>query len=97
MIDEIVHGDMVGSSKPAPDIFAVALERLGLDPEQSLVVGDTRWDIQAAAACGLDVVTVLTGGSTRRDRDDAGAVAIYEDVAELLEHLGESPLGRVLR
>ena len=97
VIDEIVHGDMVGSSKPAPDIFAVALERLGLDPEQTLVVGDTRWDIQAAAACGLEVVTVLTGGSTRRDLDDAGAVAIYEDVAELLEHLDESPLGRLLR
>ena len=97
VIDEIVHGGMVGSSKPAPDIFAVALERLGLDPEQTLVVGDTRWDIQAAAACGLEVVTVLTGGSTRRDLDDAGAVAIYEDVAELLVHLDESPLGRLLR
>src|SRR5436190_21751227 len=82
VIDEIVHGDMVGSSKPAPDIFAVALERLQLDAEQTMVVGDTRWDIEAATKCGLDVVTVLTGGWTRHDLLDAGAVGVYDDVAE---------------
>jgi HAD superfamily hydrolase (TIGR01509 family) len=97
VISEIVHGDMVGSSKPAPDIFAVALERLELDPEQTMVVGDTRWDIEAAAKCGIEVVTVLTGGWTRRDLTDAGAVAVYEDVAELLKELDESPLARLLQ
>ena len=97
VIDEIVHSDMVGSSKPAPDIFAVALARLDLDPGQTLVVGDTRWDIEAAAKCGLEVVTVLPGGSTRRILTDAGAVAVYQDVAEVLEHLDESPLGRLLQ
>jgi HAD superfamily hydrolase (TIGR01509 family) len=96
VIGEIVHGDMVGSSKPAPDIFAVALERLKLDPEQCMVVGDTRWDIEAAAKCGLDVVSVLTGGWTRKDLTDVGAVAVYEDVAELLEELDDSPLARLL-
>ncbi len=97
VIDEIVHGDMVGSSKPAPDIFAVALDRLDLDPEQTMVVGDTRWDIEAAAKIGLDVVTVLTGGWTRRDLTDAGAVAVYDDVAELLAGLDDSPLARLLK
>jgi len=97
VIKEIVHGDMVGSSKPAPDIFAVALERLELDPDQTMVVGDTRWDIEAAAKCGLDVVTVLTGGSTRRDLTDAGAVGVYDDVAELLAELDDSPLVRLFQ
>jgi HAD superfamily hydrolase (TIGR01509 family) len=97
VIDEIVHGDMVGSSKPAPDIFAVAMERLGLGAEQTMVVGDTRWDIEAAAKLGVEVVCVLTGGSTRRDLADAGAVAVYEDVAELLAHLDDSPLARLLK
>ena len=95
VISEIVHGDMVGSSKPAPDIFAVAMERLDLDPEQTMVVGDTRWDVEAAAKCGVDVVAVLTGGTTRADLVDAGAVAVYEDVAELLEQLDDSPLARL--
>ena len=97
VIDEIVHGDMVGSSKPAPDIFAVALDRLDLNPEQTMVVGDTGWDIEAAAKIGLDVVTVLTGGWTRQDLTDAGAVAVYEDVADLLAALDESPLSRLLK
>lgn len=95
VIGEIVHGDMVGSSKPAPDIFAVALERLEIDPERTMVVGDTRWDIEAAAKCGLDVVGVLTGGTTRRDLADAGAVAVYEDAADLLANLDDSPLFRL--
>jgi HAD superfamily hydrolase (TIGR01509 family) len=96
VIAEIVHGDMVGSSKPAPDIFAVALEHLDLDPEQTIVVGDTKWDIEAAGKLGIDVVAVLTGGTTRADLKDAGAIAVYEDVAELLSRLDESPVGKLL-
>jgi HAD superfamily hydrolase (TIGR01509 family) len=96
VIDEIVHGDMVGSSKPAPDIFAVAMERLGLDAAHTMVVGDTRWDIEAAAKLDVDVVAVLTGGWTRADLTDAGAVAVYDDVAQLLAQLDDSPLARLL-
>jgi len=96
VVDEIIHGDMVGASKPAPDIFATALDRLGLDPGQTMVVGDTRWDIEAATKVDLEVVAVLTGGSTRRDLQDAGAVAVYEDVAELLDRLDDTPLARLL-
>jgi len=96
VIHEIVHGDMVGSSKPAPDIFAVALDRLSLDPGQTMVLGDTGWDIEAAAKLDLKVVTVLTGGWTRQDLQDAGAVAVYEDVAALLDGLDDSPLARLL-
>jgi HAD superfamily hydrolase (TIGR01509 family) len=96
VIADIVHGDMVGSSKPAPDIFAVALEHLDLDPEQTLVVGDTRWDIEAAGKCGIEVIALLTGGSTRQELEDAGAIAVHEDVADLLDHLDDSPLARLL-
>ncbi len=95
VIADIVHGDMVGSSKPAPDIFAVALEHLDLDPEQTIVVGDTTWDIEAAAKLDIKVVAVLTGGTTRHDLKEAGAVAVYEDAAELLDQLDDSPLARL--
>ncbi len=97
VISEIVHGDMVGSSKPAPDIFAVAMEHLGLDPEHTMVVGDTPWDIEAAAKLDVAVVCVLTGGHTRRDLEEKGAVAVYDDVADLLAHLDDSPLQRLLK
>jgi len=97
VISEVVHGDMVEASKPAPDIFATALDRLGLDPDRTMVVGDTRWDLEAAAKVGLDCVAVRTGGWTEQDLIDAGALAVYADVAELLDHLDDSPLRRLLQ
>lgn len=97
VISEIVHGDMVESSKPAPDIFGVALDRLRLDPQRTMVVGDTRWDIEAAAKVDLPVVAVRTGGSTTDELRRAGAVAVYGDVAGLLAGLDDSPLVRLLR
>ena len=96
-VSDVVHGDMVKASKPAPDIFATALDTLDLDPGRTLVVGDTRWDLEAAAAAGLECVAVLTGGSTRAELEEAGAAAVYDDVADLLEHLDDSPLARLLR
>ena len=95
VIAEIVHGDMVGASKPAPDIFAVAMEHLGLDAEQTVVVGDTRWDVEAAAKCGVKVVAVTTGGTTQHDLEEAGAIAVYEDAGDLLARLDDSPLARL--
>ena len=95
VIDHMTNKDDVEQSKPAPDIFRAAMEGSGLDCERALVVGDTIWDIRAAASCGLRVVGVLTGGTTRRDLEDEGAIAVYEDPADLLAHLDDSPLNEV--
>lgn len=93
--DAVSKGD-VEHSKPSPDIFGAALKKFDLDPGRTLVVGDTRWDVEAAGKLGLEVVCVLTGGSTRETLQEAGAIAIYEDAADLLTHLDESPLGKLL-
>lgn len=95
-ITDVIHGGLVDASKPAPDIFQTALDKLGLDPGRTMVVGDTRWDLQAASSAGLDCVGVLTGGTTRHDLEEAGAVAVYRDVAELLSELDDSPLARLV-
>ncbi len=95
-VDGAVSKGDVDHSKPSPDIFDAALKKFDLDADQTLVVGDTTWDVEAAAKLGLGVVCVLTGGSTRQQLEDAGAVAVYEDVAELLASLDESPLGKLL-
>lgn len=94
-IDDVVHGGMVDASKPAPDVFETALEHLGLDAEHTMVVGDTRWDLEAAGKLGLRCIAVLTGGACRADLEEAGAVAVYSDVAELLDCLDESPLAQL--
>ena len=79
-------------SKPAPDIVQVALDRAGLPAGRAVFVGDTVWDVHACRRAGLPCVAVLTGGVGRDELRDAGAVAVYDGAADLLEHLDDSPL-----
>lgn len=85
----------VDEAKPAPEVFEAALEKAGCDAASALVVGDTPWDIQAAGRAGLQCVTLCCGGVGRRELEAAGALAVYEDPADLLAHLDASPLARL--
>jgi HAD superfamily hydrolase (TIGR01509 family) len=96
-IDEITSSDDVDESKPDPDIFQAAMRTASLDPATTIVVGDTKWDVEAARRSGLDTVAVLTGGWSRQELEDAGAITVYDDVADVLANLDESPLGKLLR
>ncbi|AFZ11754.1 HAD-superfamily hydrolase, subfamily IA, variant 3 [Crinalium epipsammum PCC 9333] len=78
------------SSKPAPDIVEVALSRLGMKPHEVVMIADTPYDIQAAKGCGVGVIAVRCGGFT--DEELAGAIAIYNDPADLLAHYDNSAL-----
>lgn len=95
-IDSVTDSGAGVPSKPEPDIFHVALEASGLEPERALVVGDTVWDVEAARRCGLGCIAVLSGGNSRRVLDEAGAIAVYDDVAQVLADLDRSPLGELL-
>ncbi len=95
-IDHAVNSSEVDDSKPAPDIFARALEVAGAEPADAVVVGDTVWDVKAAAACGITCVTVTSGGISRAELADAGAAAVYRDPEDLVADLDASPLGRLL-
>jgi HAD superfamily hydrolase (TIGR01509 family) len=81
----------VEASKPAPDLVAAALEKAGT--EDALMIGDTRWDIEAAEKVGVATVCVVTGGWSRQELEESGAVAVFESVDELRERLDETPLG----
>lgn len=78
-------------SKPAPDIVAVALKRIGLAADAVLMIGDTPYDIEAAGKVGVGVIALRCGGFS--DDRFAGAVAIYDDPADLLARYETSPLG----
>jgi len=91
-IDAAVNSGEVESSKPAPDIFARALEVAGAAPGDAVVVGDTVWDAEAAAACGVPCVAVTCGGVSEAELREAGAVAVYRDPADLVAHLDEAVL-----
>lgn len=95
-IDAVTSSADVESGKPDPGIFLTAIARGGLDAERTVCVGDTAWDVRAAAAAGLECVCVLTGGIGREELLAAGARAVYESCATLLEELDSSPIGRLL-
>ena len=93
-IDEVTSSGEVDQAKPAPDLFCVALEAAGTAPENTVVVGDTVWDIEAATRAGLRCVAVTSGGISQGELEDAGAVAVYDDVGALLDDLEGGPLLR---
>ena len=81
--------DDVEATKPAPDLVRAALDRAGT--ESAVMIGDTRWDIEAAAKAGLETICLMTGGWSRQELLEAGAVAVFESVEELRQHLDEPP------
>ena len=93
LIDATTSSDDVEKTKPAPDIFATALAKLpGIRPADAIVVGDTPYDIEAAAKCGIAAVAVRSGKFKDEQLQSAGAIAIYNDVAALLIDYSDSPL-----
>jgi HAD superfamily hydrolase (TIGR01509 family) len=85
-ISGVVSSDEAEESKPAPDIFGLALERAAVSPEEAVVVGDSIWDIEAAKEAGVRTAAVMTGGAfSRAELEEAGAYAVYEDCRELLD------------
>ena len=90
LIDGYVSGDDADSSKPAPDIFAASLKKLGdISPADAVTVGDTRFDIEAAAKAGLKTIAFLCGGTSGAVLREVGAIAIYSDPADFLAHYDE--------
>lgn len=81
--------------KPAPDILQSALEHSGLAADRVVFVGDAVWDGQAAQRSGVTFVGVTCGGTPERDLREAGAVEVWRDPADLLDHLETGVLGRL--
>ncbi|SIO24471.1 HAD family hydrolase [Paraburkholderia phenazinium] len=85
----VVTRDDVKYAKPDPDLFIAAAHRLGAPIEQSVVVGDSIWDMLAAQRCRALGVGLLSGGYGQDELERAGALRVYEDPADLLLHLDE--------
>jgi HAD superfamily hydrolase (TIGR01549 family) len=92
LADAWTTNEDVEATKPAPDLVRAALEKAGT--REALMIGDTRWDVEAAAKVGVKTVCVVTGGWSRQELEEAGAVAVFESVDELRRRLDETPLGR---
>jgi phosphoglycolate phosphatase-like HAD superfamily hydrolase len=91
-IDDLIEvetsSDDAERSKPNPDIFRAALQRLqGLPPEDVLAVGDTPYDAIAAAKTGIRTIGVTCGGWPAAALEQAGCISVYADPADLLSHI----------
>jgi HAD superfamily hydrolase (TIGR01509 family) len=95
-IEDLIHAqttkDDAEKSKPHPDIFVAALGRLGVDADDAIAVGDTPYDAIACRRAGIRFVGLRCGGFPEEDLRREGCIAIYDDPADLLAHLDESPL-----
>jgi len=85
----VVTRDQVKYAKPDPDLFLAAADRIGAAIETAVVVGDSIWDILAAARCKALGVGLLSGGYGTDELRDAGAFRVYDDPADLLRHIDE--------
>jgi len=88
-VTAVVTRDDVKYAKPDPDLFLAAAARIGANIEAAVVVGDSIWDMLAARRCRALGVGLLSGGYGQEELERAGAIRVYEDPADLLEHLDE--------
>ncbi|GAB3235782.1 HAD family hydrolase [Kineococcus gypseus] len=82
--------DDAESSKPAPDLFQVALQRVG--STSGVVLGDSTWDVEAAARAGLPAVALRTGGYSVEELRGAGATSVHDSMRDLIAALDTTAL-----
>jgi HAD superfamily hydrolase (TIGR01509 family) len=82
----------VEQTKPQPDLVKSALDKVDGEADDAVMVGDTPWDVKAAKQVGVGTIAVRTGGFGAEELRDAGAIALFESVAELVAKLDETDL-----
>ena len=92
LVDVVTTAEDAEHSKPDPDIFAAALQKIGAKPADAIVVGDSPYDIEAAAKLGIRTIAVRSGGFEDDVLTGAGAAAIYDSPADLLAQYDRSLL-----
>jgi HAD superfamily hydrolase (TIGR01509 family) len=92
IVSAITSSEDVDTAKPEPGIVEVALRRAGVSPEHAVFVGDAVWDVRAANRAGVACIGVESGGIDRRLLVEEGAVAVFANPRDLLDHLSDSPV-----
>jgi HAD superfamily hydrolase (TIGR01509 family) len=91
LADGWTDSSSVKRTKPAPDLVEAALKLIGAD--RGVMIGDSTWDCEAAKAASVDTIAVRTGGFGADELREAGAIAVFESIAELRDRLPETPFG----
>lgn len=86
-LQAVVTAEDIKHSKPHPEIFLTAATRIGVEPREAIVVGDSTHDMEAAARAGMRPIGVLTGGTGAAALASAGALLVFDDIADVYAHL----------
>lgn len=86
-VDAATTSEDASESKPDPELLRTAIERV--EGRESLLVGDSVWDVEAAHRAGIPAVAVETGGVSAQELRHAGATWVFADVRELIDHLDQ--------
>ncbi|HEX8214311.1 MAG TPA: HAD family hydrolase [Allosphingosinicella sp.] len=93
LVQATTSADDVENSKPDPDIFQSALQKVSpLGAGDVVVVGDTPWDVQAACKAGLKTIAVRSGGFPDQELLEAGVAELYDGPLDLLRNYERSLL-----
>ncbi len=90
LTDYLVTNSDVKESKPAPDLVAAAVKKLGLTPAQCVMIGDTPYDAEASRDAGVVCIGLTCGGHSAETLVASGARAVWEGAADLLGHFDEA-------
>ena len=92
----VTSAEDVETAKPDPDVIAVALARADVDAEHAIMIGDSVWDVIAASKVGVPSIALLSGGTGRTELRNAGASAVFDDIADLHRHASGHALWKLL-
>jgi HAD superfamily hydrolase (TIGR01509 family) len=93
MFESTASSDDAERSKPDPDIVVAAIEHANCPLAETVMVGDTPYDVEAALRAGIEIIGLRSGGWS--DAELFGAIAVYADPADLLDHYDLSPFKRL--
>ena len=85
----IITRDQVERAKPDPDLFLAAAKALGSDSTETMVVGDSVWDMLAARRAHFLGIGILAGGYGEEELQQSGAYRVYSDPGDMRRHLDE--------
>lgn len=87
--DAWTGADDVERTKPHPDLVLAAMEKAGT--EDAVMLGDTNWDVEAAARAGIPTVALMTGGFSEAELTQAGAAQVFHSLEALRADLSSTP------
>jgi HAD superfamily hydrolase (TIGR01509 family) len=97
LVSAVTSSNDVDTAKPQPDIVDVAMKRAGVDADHAVFVGDTVWDVEACNRAGVPTIAVLSGGVSRRELENAGAKAVFDDTQEINKHIDDTLIAKLAR